>query len=419
MFEEDKNKIDEQNINDTTQDTQQEREQKCYYHEQVKKAEKQKKPWIKYIATCLIVSIAGGGSFGVGLGWSKNYFAKPVPYDTTAAPISSAPSATAVSSTTMSKKDVIKTVMPSVVSISTRILENSYWGEIEGSGAGSGIVFYEDDEKVGIVTNNHVIQDATQVSAIFDTDKAVKAKVVGTDKDTEIAVLTVLKEDLKKSGVENIVVAKFGNSDLVEVGDDVYAIGNALGEGLTATDGMISAINKEINVQGSTLENVLQTNAAINQGNSGGPLINERGEVIGVNTAKSVSGGTAEGIGYAIPSNSVSEIAEILLTNGSVPKPGMGIYVKNVSTEMSNLYRLPIGVIVMQVIPGENAENAGMEKGDIIVEVNGKKIMDTDDLSNILKELEVGKTAEVYVVRNGDTSLKLDVVIGDMNNMAE
>ena len=108
-----------------------------------------------------------------------------------------------------------------------------------------------------------------------------------------------------------------------------------------------------------------------------------------------------------------------MLTNGSVPKPGMGIYVKNVSTEMSNLYRLPIGVIVMQVIPGENAENAGMEKGDIIVEVNGKKIMDTDDLSNILKELEVGKTAEVYVVRNGDTSLKLDVVIGDMNNMAE
>ena len=188
---------------------------------------------------------------------------------------------------------------------------------------------------------------------------------------------------------------------------------------MCSTDGMISAINKEVTVQGSTLKNVLQTNAAINQGNSGGALVNVNGEVIGINTAKSISGGTAEGIGYAIPSNSIKEIAETLLTEGTAPKPGMGIYVRNVSEEVADLYRLPVGVMVEQVIPDRNAEKAGMQSGDIIVELNGKKVMDTDDLTEILKQLEIGETVEVYVVRNGDTSVKLDVVIGDMNEYDE
>ncbi len=393
---------------------------KHYYHEQVKKAEKKHRPWMKYIATCLIVSIAGGGSFGVGLGWSQNYFSKPLPSDVSTAPVSAAPSATAVSSTTLSKKDVIKTVMPSVVSISTTIEAQSFFGRIEGSGAGSGVVFYEDDEKVGIVTNNHVVQGASEVSATFDTDKTVSATVVGTDRDAELAVLTVSKADLQKAGVNEVTVAVFGDSDAVEVGDDVYAIGNALGEGLTATDGMISAVGKDVSVQGSELKDVLQTNAAINQGNSGGALVNSTGEVIGINTAKSVSNNGAEGvegIGYAIPSNRVKELADILLTEGTVPKPGFGIYVQNISGEMSNLYRLPIGVLVRQVIPGGTADQAGMEPGDIIVEVNGRKIMDTDDLSQYLENLDIGQTAEVYVIRDGESSVKLDIAVGNMNEM--
>ncbi|HIT88348.1 MAG TPA: trypsin-like peptidase domain-containing protein [Candidatus Coprocola pullicola] len=396
------------------------REEKHYYHEQVKKAEKKHRPWMKYIATCLIVSIAGGGSFGVGLGWSQNYFSKPLSSDASTAPVSTAPSATAVSSTTLSKKDVIKTVMPSVVSISTTIEAQSFFGRIEGSGAGSGVVFYEDDEKVGIVTNNHVIQGATEVSATFDSDKTVQATVVGTDREAEIAVLTVSKADLEKAGVKEITVAVFGDSDVVEVGDDVYAIGNALGEGLTATDGMISAIGKDVSVQGSELKDVLQTNAAINQGNSGGALVNAFGEVIGINTAKSTSGNGAEGvegIGYAIPSNRVKELADILLTEGTVPKPGLGIYVQDLSGEMANLYRLPVGVLVRQVIPNASADQAGMQAGDIIIEVNGKKIMNTDDLSEALEKLDIGETTEVYVIRDGETSVKLDVVVGDMNEM--
>lgn len=424
MLEDDKDMMNEdmeQEIKQGIKEEIMEQKDKHYYHEQVKKEEKIKRyrPWVKYIATCLIISIAGGGSFGVGLGWSQNYFSKPLPSDTEIAPMGSAPSATAISSTTMSKKDVIRTVMPSVVSISTKIQGESYWGVIESSGAGSGVVFYEDDEKVGIVTNNHVIKDATEVFAIFDGEKEVKAKIVGRDTDAEIAVLTVLKQDLEQAGVEQITVAKFGNSDAVEVGDDVYAIGNALGEGISATDGIISAVNKEVTVQGSTLRNVLQTNAAINQGNSGGALINTAGEVIGINTAKSVSGGTAEGIGYAIPSNNVSEIAEILLLEGTVPKPGMGIYVQNITAEMANLYRLPVGAIVRQVIPNGNAEKAGMQQGDIIIELNGKKVMDTDDLSEILKDLEVGQTTKVYVIRDGDTPVELDVLIGDMNEFED
>ena len=229
MLEDDKNTMNEnmeENINETIPIE----EDKCYYHEQVKRAEKKKqyRPWMKYIATCLIISIAGGGSFGVGLGWSQNYFSKALPSDTTAAPISSAPPAKAVSSTTMSKKDVIKTVMPSVVSISTKIQGESIWGMVEGSGAGSGIIFYEDDEKVGIVTNNHVIRDAAEVYAIFDEEKEVKAKIVGRDTDAEIAVLTVSKEDLKKEGIEQVTVAIFGDSYAVDVGYDVFDIGISL-----------------------------------------------------------------------------------------------------------------------------------------------------------------------------------------------
>ena len=147
MLEDDKNTMNEnieESINETTPIIE---EDKCYYYEQVKRAEKKKqyRPWAKYIATCLIISIAGGASFGVGLGWSQNYFSKALPSDTVTAPENYAPSAKAISSTTMSKKDVIKTVMPSVVSISTKIQGESIWGMVEGSGAGSGIIFYEDD----------------------------------------------------------------------------------------------------------------------------------------------------------------------------------------------------------------------------------------------------------------------------------
>ena len=265
------------------------------YEEQVKKTPKKKRNWGRFIAACLIVSVAGGASMGAGYGAVKYYFNdEPA---VTKTPVV----AQKVSTNTagMSAVDIIKSVKPSVVSISTKATGTAqYFGSFsvpyESNGMGSGVIFYSDDEKVAIATNNHVVDGATSIFVTFDGDVNVPAKVVGTKSESDLAVITVSWDDLKSAGVKEISVATFGDSDSLEVGDSVIAIGNAMGMGLSATDGMVSMTEQTINVEGNQLT-VLQTSAAINGGNSGGPLVNNAGEVIGINTAK-YNSSMAEGI---------------------------------------------------------------------------------------------------------------------------
>lgn len=418
-------KIDqENNFSSNTQNQNSNEKSDCYYYEKVKPTPKKtstKRGWAKFVAACLIISIAGGSSLGVGLGITQNYFNNM--NETSQSMVQNdSPLATPVSISNSGNSIIqtIQEVTPSVVSISTKAKSTAlYFGGLsvpyESSGAGSGVIFYSDTDKVGIVTNEHVIENATDIQVTFDGDKTVQGKVVGKDNTTDLAVLTITKEELTKAGIKNVKVATFGNSDNIQVGESVIAIGNALGEGLTATDGIISAKGKQINVDGKQLK-VIQTNAAINPGNSGGALVDKNGRVIGINTAKSFES-AVEGMGYAIPSNIISPIMEQLLKDGFVPKPYIGIRGSDITEEVSQLYQLPIGVLVREVIPGGSAEQAGLQAGDIITKFGGKTIMTMDSLVTALSEKKVGDTVQVHIIREGTKPMDITLKILDANEV--
>ncbi len=388
------------------------------YQEKVKKSKKKSNGWAKLIAGCVIVGLVGGP--GIGAGYAL------VQYSLHTDEVVSKPTKdgenmivqqTAVRSD-LSVIDVVSKVKPSVVSITTKIEGvTQYYGAFsmpyQGEGAGSGVIFYSDDEKIAIVTNNHVIANAKEVYATINDKASVKTKVIGTKEDSDLAVLTVSWKDLKNAGIEHVTPAEFGDSEQLEVGESVIAIGNAMGQGLSATDGIISMKNQTIALKGNPLA-VVQTSAAINGGNSGGALVNRKGEVIGINTAKYNSDMT-EGMGYAIPSNEVANVAQDLLEDGTVETPYIGVVGTSISSENASLYKLPIGALIVEVAEGGPAALAGIEAGDIITECNGKKIMDMESLSELVKTLTIGQKVSVHVIRNGETGMDITMTVADKN----
>ncbi len=385
-----------------------------HYEEQVKKAPKKKKGWAKFIAGCLIVSIVGGSSIGVGYGLTT-YFLRTRTSGTSAPAVIESTSGIKGG---YSASDIVKAVKPSVVSVSTKMTGVAqYFGPFsmpyETSGAGSGVIFYSDDSRVAIATNNHVVEDASSIYVTFEGDISVPAKVIGTKSDSDLAVLTVSWSDLKEKGIDHVTTAVFGDSDAMEVGDSVIAIGNAMGLGLSATDGIISMREQTIHVDGNALS-VLQTSAAINSGNSGGALVNGAGEVIGINTAK-YNSTMAEGMGYAIPSNAIKPIVGELLETGTMPKPYIGVMGTSITSETAPLYKLPVGALIMEVVEGGPAEKAGIQVGDIITQYDGATVMDMDALVELVNQTEIGKTITIHVVRDGQTGLDLNVKIEDKN----
>ncbi|MGM9917307.1 trypsin-like peptidase domain-containing protein [Anaerotignum sp.] len=386
-----------------------------HYEEKVKKTPKKKKGWAKFIAGCLIVSIAGGGSIGAGYGAVQHYFQKENGVQTT-----NVTDTEKISFLTdgLSTVDIVKKVKPSVVSVSTTVTGTAkYFGKYtvpyESEGAGSGVIFYSDDSKVAIATNNHVIEGASSIFVTFEGNISVSAKVIGTKSESDLAVLSVSWDDLKAAGITSVATATFGDSDALEVGEYVIAIGNAMGMGLSATDGIISMKEQTINVDGNALK-VLQTSAAINSGNSGGALVNSKGEVIGINTAK-YNSSMAEGMGYAIPSNSIKPIVEELLESGTQPKPYIGITGTSITEENASLYKLPVGALIMEVTENGPAANAGLQVGDVITQYDGKTVMDMDTLVELVNGTEIGKKVDVHAVRDGQKSIDLKIKIGDKN----
>lgn len=384
-----------------------------HYEEQVKKAPQKKRGWAKLIVACLIVSIVGGMSMGAGYGL--------VQYGLRGKGGSSAPavvaSGTAVKNS-YSKKDIIRAVKPSVVSISTKVTGvTQYFGAFsvpyEASGAGSGVVFYSDENRVAIATNNHVIEDANSVYVTFNGDVSVPAKVIGTKSDSDLAVLTVSWSDLQENGIDHVTTAVFGDSDALEVGDEVIAIGNAMGQGISATDGIISMTEQSISVDGNMLS-VLQTSAAINSGNSGGALVNSAGEVIGINTAK-YNSSMAEGMGYAIPSNVITPIVEELLQTGTQPKPYIGITGTSITEATAPSYELPVGALIMEIVENGPADRAGLEVGDVITAFNGSAVTSMDKLIELVSQVEIGSTVQVKAVRNGKP-VQMQLTIADKNS---
>lgn len=288
--------------------------------------------------------------------------------------------------------------MPSVVSVTTEVVVyDVFQREHSQSAAGSGFLLRSDEGYEGyIVTNNHVVQNANSVQVKLVDGETFPASIVGTDVLTDLAVLKVEATDLPH--------ACLGNSDLLAIGDWVVAIGNALGEGISATHGIISRLNVSVSVEGNTLSGLIQTDAPINPGNSGGPLLNMSGEVIGITSVKMAATGI-EGMGYAISINSAKAIIETLIHQGYVSRPWLGVGIYTVDPYVAAVNKLFIdkGALIVEVVSNSPADAAGLREGDVIVSFEGREIANMNDLIQAIHDCQVGQQVKITFVRGKNT----------------
>lgn len=303
--------------------------------------------------------------------------------------------------------DVVNEVMPSIVAINNHYTETmSYFGQAmtsEADASGSGIIVGENDSELLIVTNFHVVNGADKLTVQFVEGSEAEAFVKGTDSDMDLAVIAVPIEKIDASTRKSIAVATLGDSDALVVGEPAIAIGNSLGYGQSVTTGVISALNRSIQLSDGSEGTFIQTDAAINPGNSGGALLNIRGEVIGINSNK-IGGSAVEGMGYAIPISAANPIiAELMLkeTKSKVAEEErgyLGISGISVTQDVARTYGMPEGVYIAQVYENTAAEEAGLQKGDIITAFDGDKISSMDELQQELEYYAKGDTVEVTVM---------------------
>ncbi len=334
---------------------------------------------------------------------------------TSASASASGNSAVAGNAAALDVSAIVKSAMPSVVAINNTMLyqSNNWWGmsqTYEVPSSGSGIIIGQNDEELLIATNNHVVEDSENLSVVFINDTSVNASIKGTDADSDLAVIAVALKDIPEDTLSQISVAKLGDSDALEVGQGVVAIGNALGYGQSVTVGYVSALNREVKVDNTVTRNLLQTDAAINPGNSGGALLNMKGEVIGINAAK-YSSTDVEGIGYAIPISKAQEILSTLMTqrtkNQTVAEGEegyLGIQGLTVDDSMVKQQDMPAGVFVYGIIDGGAAANSDLRKRDIIVKFDGQSVKSMAALQDLLKYYKAGETVELGVksLENGE-----------------
>ena len=310
-----------------------------------------------------------------------------------------------------SVSEIAKNAMSELVSITNTIRYQQYGyamfgqsGEKEAAASGSGVIIGKNDTELLIVTNKHVVEDSTSLSVQFVDGKSYDAEIKGTDSDVDLAVISIPLSSLSKETLNSISYADYGDSDSVEVGDQVVAIGNALGYGQSVTTGIISAKDRDISTKDGTESGLLQTDAAINPGNSGGALLNMNGELIGINVAK-YSDTTVEGMGYSIPSKKVKEIVEGLskrTTRAKVSqeeKGYIGIQGKTVDSSISEAYNMPKGVYIFKLLEGEGIDNSALQEKDIITKFDGQAVNSLEELSGLLSRYKAGEKVEVTVQR--------------------
>lgn len=309
--------------------------------------------------------------------------------------------------------EIAKNIGPSVVSIKNQRVVETWGGSFTQSGLGSGVIFKEDDSKIYIMTNEHVVEQANTLVVCFLGNTTVEGAIVGMDATTDIAVVSVNKEDIPSETINDIKVAPLGNSDELNVGDLAIAIGTPVDEvyNNTVTVGVISALNRQVSLSDKTL-NLIQTDAAINPGNSGGALVGPTGEVVGINTVKLMDV-DIEGIGFAIPINDVKEIVNELMVNGKIQRPALGITGKDITSELSDFYELPIGIYVVEVTPGGSAQLAGIQANDIILSFDNTQITSMQQLKELLGKKKVGDTVEIKIAR-GNTKKVVKVKLREM-----
>jgi len=367
-------------------------------------------------AWALAALLVGGGSLGFGIGAGLRYFESSKFNNTYYLEEAKGSEAVPVSAVTAGQSIVriAEQVGPSVVPITSRVtIQDVFMNRSQTEGTGSGVIFNISQDSIYILTNNHVVDGATEVTVGITDDLNLKAQLVGVDPDTDLAVVKVEKSQVPKDQLTLVKPAVLGNSDAVKVGETAIAIGNPLGYSRTVTAGIISALDRRVDESLNRLS-LIQTDAAINPGNSGGALVNASGQVIGINTVK-IADTKVEGIGFAIPINSAKPIIDQLLTQGYVSRPYLGIAGRDIDAEMSKLYEIPVGVIIMEVIPGGAAEDAGLKKGDVLIAFDGQPVTTMEQLIGLIGTRKVGDQVPVKLVREGSQKIETTVTLQEKN----
>ncbi|NLN14051.1 MAG: PDZ domain-containing protein [Tissierellia bacterium] len=358
--------------------------------------------FISYVAIALVASILGGlvalylgpSLFeNLGIETSRQYQASPININT--------------SDDIDTVTAVVKKAMPSVVGITTVETQRSIFGDLEREGLGSGVIVDRDGY---ILTNSHVVANgaAKEITVLFDNGEQASGQVIWNDATLDLAIVKV--------DMTNLPAAELGDSDSLEVGELAIAIGNPLGLEFqrTVTSGIISGLNRSIRIDRATvIDDLIQTDASINSGNSGGPLLNKYGQVIGINTAKIKS---AEGLGFAIPINSAKAIIEEVIEKGTFETVVLGVSIFNVEEYEARLgidLGVDEGVVVVEVVPDSPADKAGIALGDVIIKIDDEEIDSTIKLKKALFNYRVGDKASLTVLRNKE-EIKLDVVFTDI-----
>ncbi|MCT4686147.1 S1C family serine protease [Vallitalea sp.] len=405
-----------------------------------RKVRKRNFTWKKVIASVL-VAVLLGGAFQIGMVVTKPFFEKYVGSTISQKDDSNQFSFGDTSNTTTLSEDlkevsseytsiinekykspvvaIAENMKPSIVTITSVVTAKDWFNnQYEQEGTGSGIIFGENKDDIYIVTNQHVIDGARNVVVTFFNSENINAKVVGYERDYDLAVLSVAKKDMKNELLNSIKIAKLGDSAKIKVGELAVAIGNPLGKQYsnTVTVGYISAINRTLESTDKSLP-LIQTDAAINPGNSGGALVNAQSEVIGINSYKLAST-DIEGMGFAIPVNEAKPIIEDIVNQKD--RPALGIRGIDVTEEMGDFYGLPIGILVKEVTEGSGAQKAGLRSQDIIFEFGGAKIFNFEDLQKEIEKYEVGDTVSVKVARKtnkGFKKVELNVKLTDRQSI--
>lgn len=323
---------------------------------------------------------------------------------------------TSKSTITSDVSDVVESTIPSIVSITNMSVQQvqSFFGgtsQQESKSVGSGIIISQNDSELLIVTNNHVVEGSDTLTVTFNDETSVEAQIKGTDATRDLAVVAVPIKNIDDDTMKKIKIATLGDSSELKVGEPAIAIGNALGYGQSVTTGIISATGRSIEgFDGS----YIQTDAAINPGNSGGALLNANGEVIGINSAK-INNSAVEGMGYAIPISDVSDIITNLMNKETRTKVAenerglLGIKGYDVNSESAQMYNMPIGVYISEVIKGTGAEDAGLTKGGVITELEGASIDSMATLQDQLGYYKAGEKVKITVQipgNNGEYTAK-------------
>lgn len=392
------------------------------------KAPKPKKGYAKKVALVVGAAVLFGAVGGVTMQGTSYLTGKLLGKNTkstvgTTKTVSNAKLTTSTSTVTSDVSDIVENTLPSIVSItnmSVQEVQNFFGGisQQESESAGSGIIISQNDSELLVVTNNHVVEGSDTLTVTFNDGNSVEAQIKGTDSARDLAVVAVPLDKISDDTMNAIKVATLGDSDSLKVGEPAIAIGNALGYGQSVTTGIVSATRRTID--GFDGE-YIQTDAAINPGNSGGALLNANGEVIGINSAK-INSSAVEGMGFAIPISDASDVIQNLMNKETRSKVSdeergyLGITGYDVSEEGAQMYNMPTGVYVKEVMSGGGAEKAGLTKGSIITGFEGSSISGMSSLQEQLQYYKAGEEVTLTVQipdKNGEyTEKDIKVTLG-------